>query len=419
MSAKSIMMGSLFFLLQEALECGRFNADPTLARIIRQDPELAGAISIATTRVPDFGEQISNPSHGFRSLCCLRTVTPQLQDILPTFHPNFEVLASKSLSDNPVAIGFAESFKPMGIDLVSHFNIIFCPINSGIPSLWGTSSAESSLSPWDSISAVQSRNVSESPLEQVDFTVTTLFQPAETSLSCNIAQPQVSESSPSSGHDSANAAIQTSHPSLQLEPQPLAPTAPSSSPLFPSMLRPSLPPPPLAPTAPSSSPFFPSVLRPSLPLPPPQPSLSPLPITPNLQCSVSKESSTGTIGFQPLESESILTSSSCSTIPLLLKNYVISDEQQEAAIYKRSFKGLYLKVRNFNAMNFILGNMGYSLPFRIATDPTIKLLDITMKASEVLQHFGWAPTSFEHKTSWYGTAKTLSQRTWKGDIPGK
>ena len=409
------MIGSLFLLLQEALECGGFNADPTLARIIKQDPELAGAISIATTRVPDFGEQISNPSHGFRSLCCLRTVTPQLEDIPPTFHPSFEVLASKSLSDNPVAIGFAESFKPMGIDLVSHFNIIFYPISSGIPSLWGTSSAESSLSPWDSISAVQSRNASESPLAQVNVTATTLLQPAEipessnvqvlisqivqplnetSSSSCNVAQPQVSESFPPSGYEGGNAAIQTSHPSPQLELQPLAP---SLSPLFPSMPPPSMPP--------------------SLPLPQgPQP-LSPPPITLNLQHSVSNESST--IGVRLSETESLLTSSSCSTIPLLLKSYIFSDEQKEAAIYKRSHKGLYLKVRNFNAMNFVLDNMGYSLPFRVAADPTIKLLDNTVKASAVLQHFGWAPTSFDHKTLWYGTAKTLSQRTWNRGMPGK
>jgi hypothetical protein len=403
------MIGSLFHLLQEALECGGFNADPKLARILKQDPDITGAFSIATTRIPDFGEQISNPSHGFRSLCCLQTVTPQLQDIPPTFHPSFEVLASKSQSDNPVAIGFAESFKPMGIDLASHFNIIFYPINSGITSLWGTFS-ESSLNPWDSISGAQSRNTSESPLAQVDSDVaaTTLFQLAESSNVqvlipqlvqplneeyCNVAQSQVSESSPLSSYDSANAAFQTSHPSPQLDLQSLA----SSS---------SLP-----------SPLFPSILPPPLPLPLPRQALSPPPISPNLHCSVSNESST--LGFHSLEVESISTSSSCSTIPLLLKNFIISDEQKEAAIYKRSLKGLFFKVRNFNAMNFILDKMGYSLPFRVAADPTIKVLDITLKASEVLQHFGWAPTSFDHKTLWYGTAKTLSQRTWNGGMPGK
>ena len=75
---------------------------------------------------------------------------------------------------------------------------------------------------------------------------------------------------------------------------------------------------------------------------------------------------------------------------------------------------------NFNAMNSILNRMGYSLPFRVSADPTIKLSSTTMKVSEVLQHFNWAPTSFEHKTTWYGTAKTLSQRKWKMlDVPGK
>ena len=90
-----------------------------------------------------------------------------------------------------------------------------------------------------------------------------------------------------------------------------------------------------------------------------------------------------------------------------------------AAKYERSFKGLYLKVRNFYAMNYILDNIGYSLPFRVTADPTTKLSDVTVKASEVLQYFGWAPISFEHKTLWYGTAKALSQRNWKRSVPGK
>lgn len=90
-----------------------------------------------------------------------------------------------------------------------------------------------------------------------------------------------------------------------------------------------------------------------------------------------------------------------------------------AAKYERSFKGLYLKVRNFYAMNYILDNIGYSLPFRVTADPITKLLDVTVKASEVLQYFGWAPISFEHKTLWYGTAKALSQRNWKRSVPGK
>jgi hypothetical protein len=91
----------------------------------------------------------------------------------------------------------------------------------------------------------------------------------------------------------------------------------------------------------------------------------------------------------------------------------------EAAFYKRAFKGLCFKVRNFNTMNFVLDAMGYSLPFRLSTNPISKFSNITAKASEVLQYFGWAPTSFEHKTAWYGAAKTLSQLSWKSNVPCK
>jgi hypothetical protein len=98
---------------------------------------------------------------------------------------------------------------------------------------------------------------------------------------------------------------------------------------------------------------------------------------------------------------------------------MIPDEQKEAAIYRRDFKGLYLKVRNFNAMNLILDHMSYPLPFRLSTNPAIQFSHAMVRASEVLQYFGWAPASFDHKTLWYGAAKALSQLNWNGDAPGK
>jgi hypothetical protein len=445
------MIGTLFILLQEALACGRLFAHQTLARIIKQDPEVIGAFSIATTRVPDFGDQISTPSHGFRTLCSLGGVTPQLQEIPQTFHPFYELLASKTGTDNPAAVCFAESFQPMGLDLNSHFNIIFFPFDvSSIPSLWGpsTTSAEPSLSPWDSISAVPSQITS--PQVQVDHDhITALFHLAHecschgnsSCRSCDVAlsqvsspygsesanvlipsppshlpvseapspQPQPPHFSESSAYGSANVLIPPSHfpaTSHQPQPEPLALSPSAPSPL--SQLSPRLQ------TLPS--------------LPPQLESRSPPPV--NFHCSISNgtqdnavgQSESSTLRFQPSESGSILTplSSPESTIPLLLRNYGISDEEKEAAIYKRSaVKGLFVKVRNFNAMNSILDCMGCSLPFRVSADPTIKLSNITVKASEVLHYFGWAPTSFEHKAGWYGTAKTLSQLKWKTDMPSE
>jgi hypothetical protein len=106
-------------------------------------------------------------------------------------------------------------------------------------------------------------------------------------------------------------------------------------------------------------------------------------------------------------------------VQLLLSCKVIQDEQRQAAIYKRDLKGLYLKVRNFNAMCQILNCMGYSLPFRLTGSPTIEFSNTTVKASKVLQYFGWAPTLFDHKSGWYGVAEILSQHNWKGNPPGK
>lgn len=373
-SAKSIMIGTLFHLLQEALGCGGFNADTALACIIKQDPDISRTISIATTRVPDFGEQISNPIHGFRSLCCLSTVTAKLQDIPTTFHPSYELLASKTQIDNPVAMCFAQSFQPMGIDLVSHFNIIFYPVHvsSTIPLLRGHStSPESSLSPWDSISAADSRGTSP----HVDITAI-LQQPGP------LAHPTHTVSQP-----------QAQSPLLS---SPLSPLSPPAMKLLPSSL------PPLLPMQPQS---------------PPSTAATTLLTSENdTQGDTFRQSSSSE--FQSSEAGSICTSES-PMIPRLLTHLAIPAEKKEAAIYKRSFKGLCHKVRNFNAMNFVLDSMGYSLPFRLSADSVSKFSNITAKASEILQYFGWAPTSFEHKTVWYGAAKTLSQLSWNSNVPCK
>ena len=106
-------------------------------------------------------------------------------------------------------------------------------------------------------------------------------------------------------------------------------------------------------------------------------------------------------------------------VQLLLSHNVIQDEQRQAVIYKRDLKGLYLKVRNFNVICLILNHMGYSLPFHLTSNPTIEFSNTTVKASEVLKSFSWAPTLFDHKLGWYGAAEILSQCNWKGNLPGE
>ena len=88
-------------------------------------------------------------------------------------------------------------------------------------------------------------------------------------------------------------------------------------------------------------------------------------------------------------------------------------------MYSKGSKALYLKVRNFNAVSLLLNCIGYSLPLHLTGEPTIEFSNAAVRASEVLQYFGWAPTSFMHKSSWYGAAEVLSQLNWKGNPPGK
>jgi hypothetical protein len=398
-STKSIMIGTLFVFLQKALSCGGFSADTTLTRIVNQDQEITSTIRVATTRVPDFGEQIQNPSHGFRSLCFLGAVTVRLQDIPQALHPSHELLASDSRTDNQEAMRFAQSFQPMGVNLNSHFNVIFYPIqiSSAIPTpLWRTSTpSESSLGPSDSISAIQSRTSSP------QVVVTPLQSTCNPSQHSHVhvaplCQPLQSTHNPSSFHNFPHVAplLSSIYNSFELSSHDSAHAV----------------------TPPSNLPIL-------FPQPQPQPlasPLSPLSLSPSPPPTIHSSVPSSEVGTQDHAVGQSLASTSRSTlVQLLLVHHAISDERREAAIFRRDYKGLYLKVQNFNAMNLILDHMGYSLPFRLTTDPTIEFSNATVRASEVLQYFGWAPTSFDHKTGWYGVAKTLSQRNWNGGVPGK
>jgi hypothetical protein len=58
------MLGTLLFTLQCILASD--DIDPGLSSIIYQNLDVTEChVSVATTCVPDFGEQLQNPTHGY------------------------------------------------------------------------------------------------------------------------------------------------------------------------------------------------------------------------------------------------------------------------------------------------------------------------------------------------------------------
>ena len=371
-SVKSVMIGSLFVLLQNALAHGNFIADTLLTQIINLDCEVPAVVRIATTRVPDFDEHVQRPAHGFRYLCSLGTVNATLQDIPEVLHPTQELLACNPQAANHIAIDFAESFQPMGVDLPSHFNLIFYPVEgrNPLPVLHSAMStpSESSLSPSDSASAVQSRGASP---QVAGLLRSSAHEPPLLQGSSLFANQLQHADDPSPSHSP------TGIPIAPL-PQPMHNVVPGSSHVVaPHMFSPS----------PSPQP------------PPPAPS-------PPATTCISLNGST----------DGLATPTSPSIVRDLLVFHAIPPAQIEAAMCNRGFKRLHLKVRNFNAMRLTLQSMGFSLPFRVLADSSVKLscasMTATVAASEVLRYFDWAPHSFEHKTGWYAGAEAVSELKW-------
>lgn len=396
------MIGTLFVLLQQALTSGGFTADTMLTRLIQQDQDLISIFHIATTCIPDFSKHIQNPSHGFHHLCFLSTVNAEYQSVPQTLHPSHELLASDPWSNNQEVMCFAQLFQPMGIELNTHFNVISYPTQRSLPMLLhGLSTpSESSLSRSDSASAVQS--CGSSP-QVVVPPLQSGYDPAQLHHSPHVAPPLHQLQPPP-------------NPSFHGSMHMAAPFAPIQDPslLFNSAVYPATP---------HSFSLLPS------PQPQPQPQLlALLPSSPpanqtSLSCSIpdSESDAQDNVVMQSLPSEVSYPRSSKKgeLIKHLLIHHTISTDQTEAAIFNKSLQGLCIKVWNFNAMGLILNRLGFLLPFHVGVDPTVTFSDVAVRASDVLQHFGWAPHSFEHKAGWYATAKALSERKWKGSVPGK
>ena len=119
----SVLIGSLLGALQEQLhlQCG---VPDDLARIIGGVECDQESITIATTRVPSFGCDMQYPVYGYRSLGPLSSLNLQIERPLPTIQLDREVMAIHS-DDKPITKDFAQTWAPYGLNLETHFIVIF------------------------------------------------------------------------------------------------------------------------------------------------------------------------------------------------------------------------------------------------------------------------------------------------------
>jgi hypothetical protein len=90
------------------------------------DPQVNHGVRVATTRVPDFTPgTIQKPANGYRYLGFLADVSFQFTYPSTTWDPSHDILAVHEIGQNADSHEFACIWKPSGLQLTSHFIIIF------------------------------------------------------------------------------------------------------------------------------------------------------------------------------------------------------------------------------------------------------------------------------------------------------
>jgi hypothetical protein len=89
-------------------------------------PQAIHQVSIATSRVPDFTlDGIQNPVNGYRYLGLLAGVPFELVYPSAAWNPSQDILAVHEIGQNSISRDFAHMWEPCGIQLASHFILIF------------------------------------------------------------------------------------------------------------------------------------------------------------------------------------------------------------------------------------------------------------------------------------------------------
>jgi hypothetical protein len=118
------MISSLLTLLRQTIALESYPLDCIGELIIGEQPAYEN-IHIATTRVPTFGIELQQPSHGYRRLGAFTLLCGEMG--IPPPHPDPIVLDRELLAmkNNSVSQNFLQSWGPLGVVCDTHFIVIF------------------------------------------------------------------------------------------------------------------------------------------------------------------------------------------------------------------------------------------------------------------------------------------------------
>jgi hypothetical protein len=121
-----ITIGTLLAALQNSI--GSPGAAPVEQQYIDllNHPQALDRVSMATSRVPDFTpDGIQKPVNGYRYLGLLADAPFELTYPSTTWNPSQDILAVHEVGQNPITRDFAHIWEHCGIQLTTHFILIF------------------------------------------------------------------------------------------------------------------------------------------------------------------------------------------------------------------------------------------------------------------------------------------------------
>ena len=128
---KSMLVGTLLAILRQSLFIGK-RVPLTLANILsgaNHDPE--ESIMVTTSQIPVFTQDFMSPHYSYRTFGPLGRLAINFNVPLPMFDFNHEVYTPLNI-DHPHSVTFANSWKVSGIQLDSHFILIFFDASSAV-----------------------------------------------------------------------------------------------------------------------------------------------------------------------------------------------------------------------------------------------------------------------------------------------
>lgn len=124
--ATSIMADSLLFILRQHTLQPNIRLRPLFRDSIQGLPPAGTVISLATTRVPEFGDEMESPHTGYQGLSTNAAGSPTMQSGGAAFDPNQEIMSMASVSSYNSAklADFARAWQTL-LRPSYHFFLIF------------------------------------------------------------------------------------------------------------------------------------------------------------------------------------------------------------------------------------------------------------------------------------------------------